>query len=184
MRTFGLSFQLPTSAGTFRWNTLVTYLDSYQFSGFPGLKEQELRSSAVDFFSDDAYLKWKGLSQIGWAWHGFDASVTTHYYDGFHEFNVDDNEHWVKQTWLFDLQASYKFAFSADHPADYAKDVKSFQVGNASRPLWKSTLQNMTVTLGCNNVFNHDPPQSNDNFPRFIYDISGRFVYFSLAKKF
>ena len=181
---FGFAFQLPTSAGAFRWNTLVTYLDSYQFSASPGLKEQELRSSPVDFFADDAYLKWKGLSQIGWTWRGFDAGVTTHYYDGFHEFTVDGNEHWVGQTWFFDLQASYMFSFGADQPADYAKDVKSFPGGNASRPLWKSALQNMTVTIGCNNVFNHDPPQSNDNFPRFIYDISGRFVYFSLAKKF
>jgi len=40
------------------------------------------------------------------------------------------------------------------------------------------------ATDGVNNIFNHDPPQSNDNFPRFIYDPTGRFVYFTVKKKF
>jgi cystathionine gamma-lyase len=43
--------------GTFRFDTQVSYLDSFQFSPFPGVPEQELRSSPVDQFSDDAYLK-------------------------------------------------------------------------------------------------------------------------------
>lgn len=188
---FGVDYERQTSFGTFRSKTQVSFLDSYQFSPFPGEQEEELRSSPVDFFSDDAYLKWKGMSQLGWSWRGFDAAVTGRYRDGFHEFDVFGNEHWVKQTWFFDLQASYRFTFAAAQNgvpvAGYRKDEKnlpSAETANAARPLWKSALQNTTVTLGCNNVFDHDPPRANDNFPLFIYDTTGRFVYVSITKKF
>jgi len=40
------------------------------------------------------------------------------------------------------------------------------------------------VTVGVNNLFDHDPPHAKDNFPRFIYDTSGRFIYASLTKTF
>jgi hypothetical protein len=187
---FGIVYQRQTSFGTFRSNTQVSFLDSYQFSPFPGEPEEELRSSAVDFFSDDAYLKWKGISQLGWNWRGFDAVVTARYRDGFHEFDVFGNEHWVKQTWFFDLQASYRFTFAVTQTgspvAGYGKDEKnlaSAETANAARPLWKFALQNTIVTLGCNNLFDHDPPRSNDNFPLFIYDTTGRFVYASITKK-
>jgi hypothetical protein len=53
-------------------------------------------------------------------------------------------------------------------------------------PCWKALLNNTTVTLGCNNVFGHDPPHAFiiTNYPDFLYDSTGRFVYVSLKKKF
>src|SRR5207248_1233309 len=90
---FSVAYELQTSVGTFRSTTLATYLDSFQFSPFPGQKEQELRSSPTDHFplSDDAYLKWKALCQLGWHWHGFDTVFTAHYRDGFHEILLGPN---------------------------------------------------------------------------------------------
>jgi len=178
---FSIAYELQTVVGTFRFTTLATYLDSFRFSPFPGQPEQELRSSPTDpSFSDDAYLKWKGLSQLGWHWQGFDTVFTTHYQDGFHEFLIGRNDetrpHWVKQTWFFDVQASYEFGTKS--PSNYAERFHN------GWPTWRYLLDQTTITLGVNNVFDHDPPRSNDNFPRFIYDPTGRFIYASVRKRF
>jgi outer membrane receptor protein involved in Fe transport len=76
------------------------------------------------------------------------------------------------QTWFFDLQASYEFRASAG---------ASFKNG---WPTSRYLLDHTSITLGCTNIFDHDPPRSNDNFPRFIYDPTGRFIYVSLKKAF
>ncbi|MDQ6764939.1 MAG: TonB-dependent receptor [Verrucomicrobiota bacterium] len=175
----GVSYERQTSIGTFRSSTQVSFLDSFQFSPFPGQSELELRSSPTDQFSDDAYLKWKGNSRLEWLWRGLDVATTVHYRDGFHEFVAPDyaTEHWVKQTWFFDLQASYEFGH--DRPAQ----ENSLRFANGW-PKWRTLLDHTKLTVGVNNLFDHDPPRSNDNFPRFIYDPTGRFVYLSLTKKF
>jgi len=175
---FGLVYQLQTSFGTWTSNAQATFLDSYQFSSTPGGRERELRSSPINDFSDDAYLKWKGVSRLHWAWQGFGAAATARYRDGFHEFDVNGNEHWVKQTWFFDLQASYEFRVAG-------KQERGPRAGIVNGwPTWRRVLDRTTVTVGCTNIFDHDPPRSNDNFSRFIYDPTGRFVYVSVTKKF
>ena len=175
---FSIAYELQTVVGTFRSTTLATYLDSFQVSFLPGQAEQELRSSPTDLsFSDDAYLKWKALSQLGWHWHGFDTVFTTHYWDGFHEILPNGiKKHWVKQTWFFDVQASYEFGTIS--PSNYAERFHN------GWPRWRYLFDQTTITLGANNIFDHDPPRSNDNFPRFIYDPTGRFIYASVTKKF
>jgi iron complex outermembrane receptor protein len=177
---FSIAYELQTVVGTFRSTILATYLDSFQVSFFPGQAAQELRSSPTDLsFSDDAYLKWKGLSQLGWHWNGFDTVFTTHYRDGFHEIQPGPNgvrEHWVKQTWFFDVQASYEFGTIS--PSNYAERFHN------GWPTWRYLFDQTTITLGVNNIFDHDPPRSNDNFPRFIYDPTGRFIYASVTKRF
>ena len=63
---------------------------------------------------------------------------------------------------------------------------ESVQTVNYSMPCWKNLINGTTVTLGCNNVFGHDPPDAiaNANYADFLYDSTGRFVYVSLTKKF
>ena len=133
--------------------------------------------------------------------------LTVHYLDGFHEIlNFGDQftngikEHWVKQTWFFDVQASYNFVFvplveTAAVPG-YSKNAASSdgkstenaaaQTASFGLPCWKRLLNNTTVTLACNNVFGHDPPDAlaTANYPDFLYDSTGRFVYVSLKKRF
>jgi iron complex outermembrane recepter protein len=176
---FSIAYELQTVVGTFRSTTLATYLDSFQVSFIPGQAEEELRSSATDSLSEDAYLKWKALSQLGWHWHSFDTVFTTNYRDGFHEDLLGPHgfkEHWVKQTWFFDVQASYEFGTKS--PSSWANRFHN------GWPTWRYLLDRTTITLGVNNIFDHDPPRSNDNFPRSIYDPTGRFIYASLKKKF
>jgi outer membrane receptor protein involved in Fe transport len=204
---FGISYQLQSRFGTVTWVTQATYLDSFQFAEVPGQAELELRSGLrpASDTDDEGYLKWRANSQIDWAWNGFDVGMTVHYLDGFHEIlNFGDQfpngikEHWVKQTWFFDVRASYTFHFAppieGQPVAGYSKDAKSvsakdtttIQTVNYSLPLWKQLVNDTTIKLGCNNVFGHDPPDaaSNANYADFLYDSTGRFVYANLTKKF
>ncbi len=212
---FGLQYQVETRFGVFTWLTQASYLDSFQFAQLPGETEVELRSGGGPVGPDEAYLKWRANSRLGWAWRGFDVGMTVHYLDGFHEivnttrdsgkpFPDGKKEHYVKQTWFFDAQASYDFTFVApvetQPVAGYAKDTQDMtlahdgqpvesagaQTANFALPIWKRLLNHTTLTLGCNDVFGQDPPQaqSTTNYADFLYDSTGRFVYVSLTKKF
>jgi iron complex outermembrane recepter protein len=211
---FGLSYTTRAWVGTLTWLTQATYLDSFQFAELPFEPERELRSSTSPGGSDEGYLKWRANSQIDWIWKGLDLGMTVHYLDGFHEIlrktGVDTpilypngiKEHWIKQTWFFDVRCSYNFHFTvpveANPVAGYSKnasetsatpDNKStpgIEAANFALPVWKQALNNTIITLGCNNVFGHDPPDAATaaNYADFLYDSTGRFVYISLTKKF
>jgi outer membrane receptor protein involved in Fe transport len=198
------SIRSGTRLGTFTWLTQASYLDSFQFAQLPRETEVELRSGG---FGDEGYLKWRANSQLEWAWRGFDLVGTVHYLDGVHEilrtthftgipFPNGIKEHYVKETWFFDVQASYTFNLAAGYGKDtqhlsVAADSKSeesagAQTANSALPAWKRLLDKTTITIGCNNVFGHDPPDaaSNTNYADFLYDATGRFVYVSLKKRF
>ena len=108
-------------------------------------------------------------------------------------------EHWVKETWFFDVRASYTFLVPSapQTVAGYAKEGGKSSSGKERQPeesssaqmancTWQRLLNNTIITLGCNNVFGHDPPASGgaENYPDFIYDSTGRFVYLSVRKRF
>jgi iron complex outermembrane receptor protein len=212
----GVQYQIETRVGTFTWLTQASYLDSFQFAQLPGETERELRSGILPgSLSDEGYLKWRANSRIDWVWRGFDLTTTLHYLDGFHEilattrdrgvpFPNGIKEHYVKQTWFFDVQASYNFAFAAPVEtkpvaastqatskvtvAGEGKSVESVAapMATSALPTWKRLLNDTTITLGCNNVLGHDPPDAatNTNYADFLYDSTGRFTYVSLTKKF
>jgi hypothetical protein len=50
----------------------------------------------------------------------------------------------------------------------------------------KLPINQTTITLGCNNVFSHDPPDASTstNYADFSYDSTGRFVYIIVSKEF
>lgn len=184
----GLQYQVQTSYGTFTSPTQATYLDSFRLAGA----------------SADAYLKWKGISRLDWAWKGFDVVATVRYTDGFHEIIFHDSffpdgkkEHWVKQTWFFDAQATYDFKFAPPVEAlpasGTSKSSDETIRGNEQRTVvgWKNCLNNTSITIGCNDVLGQDPPKAYGNrfgnpfgYPAAIYDPTGRFVYVTLRKKF
>lgn len=169
----------------------------------------------------DGWAKWKGTSRIDWQWKSFDLNWTVRYLDGWKELiagsqalagaNGTDplttpaHEHFVHGTWTFDAQASYTLVFTApveSQPvAGYSKggkevmtDKQGKQIENTAAyamPCWQTLFNNMTFTLGCNNVFGQDPPKeygfgqgNSTGYPGFNYDNLGRFVYFELKKKF
>ncbi len=136
----------------------------------------------------------EGHFQLEWTWNGFDLVAIARYIDGFHEFLGDGvSHHWVSQTWFFDLQASYDFTsllpVETNPVPGYSKGEKevlrgkdgapretaSAQTSNYGRSVLDRLLRGTIITIGCNNVFNHDPPQAfgedgnGQNYPGFTY---------------
>jgi len=215
----GLQWQLETSFGTWTWLTRATYLDSfiYQFPGSNTSREVAGRANngpfEGSFFGDvtsgDAWVKWKGMTNLDWTWHNFDANATVHLFDGFWEeilakqFDGVFKQHWVHPTWFTDVQVSYSLIFTPPVEAapvpGYSKGGKEV-VGKEkeapptvaySMPCWKTILNNSTVTAGVNNIFGEDPPKEFGfelgnafGIPGSTYDNLGRFWYVRLTKKF
>jgi outer membrane receptor protein involved in Fe transport len=220
---FGVQYQLETQFGTFTSLTRATYLDQFVFQ-FPGQRAYQVAGRTNNdwfegsFFGQttggDAWYKWKGTSQLDWAWHGFDLNATIHVLDGFWEllYGVKPDgffkQHYVGPSFFTDAQLSYNLTFTApveSQPvAGYSKDAKEIvrgkdgqvaetgQTANYSMPCWKNLLNNTTITVGVNNIFGEDPPTAlgqeatgnSQNYPGFAYDNMGRFVYLRLIKKF
>ena len=192
----GMQYQRETPIGTFTWLTQATYLDAFLVQRVAGGPIENLRGrTTVEGASDEGYYKWKGTSRVDWAWHGFDLITTVRYTDGFHEHNADLGNHYVSQTFLFDLQASYEFnsegRVESKPVAGYSKESKGApETVPVSTGLWSEVSKGLTLTLGCNNIFDRDPPQAfgeggnSVGYPGFTYDATGRFVYARLTKKF
>jgi iron complex outermembrane recepter protein len=209
---FGLQYQRPTPWGTFTSYTQATYLDEFLFPLYIqdfGPRPGNLAGRSTDVgASNEGWYKWKGTSQLEWAWKGFDLVAIARYTDGFHEFTPNLHQHWVHQTVFVDVQASYDF--TALLPVEeqavpgYSKGAKdvgrnkdgspketaSAQTSNYSRSVMDHLLRGTVLTIGCNDVFGQDPPKAFGEggnavgYPGFTYDATGRFVYGRLTKKF
>ncbi len=205
----GLQYVYPTQFGTFTSVTNATWVNTFQQAVFADQPQMELNGYTTDpNASNDGFLKWKGVSRLDWAWNGWDLIGTVNFLDGFHDRKPDGRIHYTKQTWFFDGQLSYDFTFVPpveNQPvAGYSKDAKDTTMGkdgkttesavtqtsNVALPIWKQVLNGTTITLGCNDIFGQDPPQAygfggnSTNYPGFLYDSTGRFVYVQLTKKF
>jgi iron complex outermembrane recepter protein len=201
---FGLQYQLQTSVGIFTSLTQATYLDQFLF-------QQTISDPVLDLAgrttnegaSDEGYYKWKADTRLDWAWKGFDLNGTLRYIDGFHENTPNTDAlgnfipHYVKQTFTLDLQASYEFSYKDESQpvSNYSKDGKnSEKISSLSSSSglsgWQRALNGLRITVGCNNVFDRDPPQAfgeggnSVGYPGFTYDATGRFVYVRVTKKF
>jgi len=193
---FGIQYQLPTSFGTFTSLTQVTYLNSFEVQRVEGGKVEQLAGVTTDpGASQEGYYRWRGNTRLDWAWKGFDLIGTVRLIPGFIEQDADLNTRNVDRRWLLDLQASYDFGAlvsTAETTPSYAKNDKASVSTDVSSHLsfWDQLLKGTTLTVGCNNVFDEDPPFSSGQggnavgYPGFTYDSTGRFYYVRLTKKF
>ena len=205
----GLQYVYPTKFGTFTSVTNATWVNTFQQAVFADQPQKELNGYTTDpNVSVDGFLKWKGVSRLDWAWNGWDLVGTVNFLDGFHERYPNGLLHYTSQTWFFDGQLSYDFTFVPpveNQPvAGYSKDAKDMTMGkdgkatesavaqtsNVALPIWKQVLNGTQITIGCNDIFGQDPPRAYGfggnptNYPGFLYDSTGRFVYVQLTKKF
>jgi outer membrane receptor protein involved in Fe transport len=145
--------------------------------------------------SQEGYYRWRGNTSIDWSWKGFDLLGRVRLISGFIEQDPDLVTRNVDRRWLFDLQASYDFSAlvheTSESPST-SKDSKASVSTSASGKLsfWDSFLKGTTFTIGCNNVFDQDPPFASGQggnsvgYPGYTYDSTGRFYYVRLTKKF
>ncbi len=137
----------------------------------------------------------------GWL-HGLDAGVTVHYIgqywdDRFYTNNLRDRK--VREWTTLDLIINY--TFSAPVPAtsnSVAGLTKDRQSPGKETPAqstadynacgWRSWLNNTTLTVGMNNVFDEQPPfvaaGIGDNYDKGSANVKGRFWYLALTKRF
>ena len=173
----GLQYAVPTSFGIFTSLTQATYLDSFLLAQTVNSPTVEV-SSTGNFDASDAYLKWKGISRLDWAWKHLDVVATVRFIDGFHDRYPNGLIHYVSQTWFFDGQLSYDFSFVPpveNQPvAGYSKDARDVTMGKDGKatesavsqtvsvalPLWKQVLNGTAITIGCNDIFGTDPPKA------------------------
>jgi len=160
------------SAGSFEAGVTATYMDSYKNSADANLPLVELIDTEVPGTTgDDAYLHWKGIAHLSWKFKNLSSRLEAVYTDGFQDFDINGDPFRVKATTVFDFQIAAQL-FSSSGPA-----------GNR----WYSDTK---LTLGCNNLFDKDPPLASsfggnsNGYPGFIYNATGRFVYAGIEKKF
>jgi outer membrane receptor protein involved in Fe transport len=193
----GIQYVMETSFGTFTSLTQATYLNSFERVRFEGGPTEQLAGQTTDLGqSQEGYYRWRGDTRLFWAWKGFDMAGTVRYIAGFHEEDANLNRHDVEHRWLFDLQASYDFSALVSKPAattgGYSKNDKAGAPAVVAGEMSiRDRLLNGTIfTVGCNNVFDKDPPfasgqgGNSTGYPGFTYDSTGRFVYVRLTKKF
>src|SRR5262249_43196774 len=159
--------------------TNASWLNSYQLATAVGAPEEEQAGTATDpFASNDGFLKWRGIHRLDWNWNGWDVVGTLRYTDGFRDRKPNGLEHWVKQTWVVDGQASYDFTVVApvgNQPvAGYSKDARDRERGKDGKqlessgaqtpsyglPIWQRVLTGTPTTLGCDNIFGIAPPKA------------------------
>jgi outer membrane receptor protein involved in Fe transport len=152
----------------------ATYMGSYKTSTIPGVDPVEaIDADIAGANGDDAYLRWKAQAFVGWNWKGITSRVTANYTHSFDDVLGDaftGTTFRVEATTFYDAQIGYKF-FTAKSRQDAA---------------WYS---DMKLTVGCNNLFDKDPPfvaaggGNSNGYPGFLYNMTGRFVYVGLEKK-
>ncbi len=155
----------------------------------------------------------KGVLSAEWQWKGFDLVATANYIGDYLdqssavngsvlETPIEDaanpaytRSRKVAAYTTLDLQLSYTFRTPEAPAASSAKDGKDFRGSNenpappATGANWREKLLGgTTVTLGCNNLFDQEPPVSvgafNDNYDTSLYSLRDRFIYASVARKF
>jgi iron complex outermembrane receptor protein len=214
----GLQYQIETSVGTFSLLSRWSYLNEMVIA-FPHSRPRETAGSSSSdwfvgsFFGDvtnpQAWLKWKGDTNVDWNWRNVDFNVTLHTLDGYWEqmlasqFDGVWKRHWVHPTWFTDAQLGYTLIFTPPVEAapvpGYSKGGKEV-VGKEKEtpptvayamPCWKNILNNTTLTVGVNNIFDEEPPKSfsfefgnSIGYPGGLYDNIGRFWYVRMIKKF
>jgi iron complex outermembrane receptor protein len=215
----GGQYQIETGYGTISLLSRWSYLNEF-VANYPGQRPRQVAGSSSSewflgsFFGDatnpQAWLKWRGDTQLDWTWHNWDMNWTWHFLDGYwegtHAIQLGDafyKRHYVSPTNFIDAQLSYTLVFTppveAAPVAGYSKGGKEV-VGKEKEapppvpyamPCWKTILNNTTLTVGALNIFDQAPPNSfgiddsnSIGYPGGLYDNIGRFWYVRMIKKF
>ncbi len=192
----GIQYQYQTESwGTFTSLTQVTYLNSFEVQRVAGGPTEQLAGVTTDpGQSQEGYYRWRGNTRLDWAFKGWDLIGTARLISGFIEQDPDLNTRNVGRRMFFDAQLSYDFGAlvtQAETSPSYSKDGKTTATSAASEmSFWDHMLKGTVFTIGCNNIFDKDPPFASGQggnsvgYPGFTYDSTGRFYYVRVTKKF
>ena len=139
---------------------------------------------------------------------GLDTGLIVHYVGQYWDssfFTFDDKSRKIREWTTLDLVINYTFnvpGFAQSEVAGYAKggsrdahikdgkEKNVLQLSTAEyHPCgWRAWLNNTTITLGINNVFDYDPPfvaaSLENGYDEWTANIRGRIWYVALKKQF
>ena len=138
------------------------------------------------------YSRYRQDASISWDFHNFNFTVSNDFYSGYTDTAAQpvnagypDSGQAIERSvasWCtFDLQASYVF--------DKQEMDKWAPLSKSDGFDWRGVVDGTKVTVGCNNVWDFQPPftaNPNDTLgydPAYA-DPTGRFLYAELSKKF
>ena len=126
-----------------------------------------------------------------WDYHNFSFTLSNDFFSGYTDAaaapsnaGTDSNNHAVERSvasyLTFDLQASYEF-----DKVDFEKMVPGPETGLD----WRGIIEGTKITVGCDNVYDFQPPFTADPEDTLGYDPAyadptGRFIYAEITKKF
>jgi iron complex outermembrane receptor protein len=185
-----------------RWGQLELGINSVVFT-----KQDERLNAQSPYFNisnlilaegGDASPDYKITFLVEHRWQGFVLSLNVNYIPEMLNSVAADPSSVDQSTlvpvnafWTMDGRLSYTFhetpAPGAAVDAKDAKEGKSIAAAPGSLSPLQKMLDNTTLTVGCNNMFNEQPPTvkgDNSNTSLETYDPYGQFVYFEINKKF
>jgi iron complex outermembrane recepter protein len=208
-------YQLDTSIfgggnfGTFTFTLNGTYLARYQQQASPTQKEIAIAGSFLGSTSGGSLPHDRVYTSIFYDLGGLDVGATVHYigqvWDTPGTTNSGVNRK-IREYTTLDLIANYTFNFAepvAEQPvAGFAKDggknvkmkdgkdknVAPVTTASYSECGWRAWLNNTTLTVGMNNVFDKSPPfvagAFENGYDESTASLQGRFWYVAVKKRF
>lgn len=179
---FDVNYRFPRlTAGQFTFNTNWTYVNDYHAYNSAGAPRTELRdgnSSAVG----GATPKWRGGSTITWRKNQWGAGVGFYYIGSFTDVNATTtqavwdslgNPSYIKPVFN---NGAYSYRYVVHDSKSYNAHV-TYRVKAQNR--W---LNETSIRLGVNNVFNTEPPLSSDSrgYEPSLYNVMARGRTYSL----
>jgi iron complex outermembrane recepter protein len=204
---YAASYQLDTSIfghgnlGTFTFSFNGNYLDRFvEQAGPTGLKVNFNGRLVGPRFGSFPRNRW--YASLFYDLGGLDAGATVHYVGQYWD---NDKSRKIREWTTLDLIVNYTFNLA--QPAvgqvpGYAKGgVKNVEIKEGkdknAMPVstaeynpcsWRAWLNNTTITLGMNNVFDQDPPfvafNVENGYDEWTANIKGRTWYVALTKRF
>lgn len=165
---FSAGYQWPTDRfGRLDLSTIWTLTTRFDRAGAPNTPLRNVLGLDSTGVAADGYLKLKGRGQASWSYRNWGVVLACSYTDGFDDTDPLGRPYHVRDRYLTDAQVSYTF--------------------RGAQSKW---LRELRLVAGARNLADWDPPQAYGNggnasgYPGALYTSEGRFVYFSVTKKF
>lgn len=184
--------------GSFTFTLNGNYLARYQRQASPADPRVDLTGQFLGAASGGSLAQNRWYTAVAYDFRGFDAGATVHFIGQTSDIPgaaTNGGNRKIREWTTLDLIVNYTFNFGAPTtpPTTHAKDAKAKFVTPVSTAAysecgWRALLNNTTITLGMNNVFDQDPPfvagAFENGFDESTASIQGRFWYVALKKHF
>jgi iron complex outermembrane receptor protein len=195
--------------GTFTFTINGTYLARYREQFSPGQGRVDLTGQFLGATSGGGLPQNRVYGSIFYDLGGLDMGATVHYIGQQSDLpgtQTNGGDRKIREYTTLDLIVNYTFNFpqpvAEQQVAGYAKDggknvkmkdgkdknVAPVSTAAYSECGWRAWLNNTTLTLGMNNVFDQDPPfvagSFENGYDESTASLQGRFWYVGVKKRF